>query len=64
VLLDVAVRTVAERELIEAVKSGAAAVLELRLTRVGDEITDLRVEDGSVEIFSAPGRSFDSILTS
>src|SRR5262245_30023536 len=76
VLLDLAVRTAAERELIEEVKRAAPAVLALRLgTEQGGatsleslqsnlfsaELIEPREEDGSVEVFSTSGEALECV---
>jgi CRISPR/Cas system-associated exonuclease Cas4 (RecB family) len=76
VLLDLAVRTAEERELIEEVKHGAPAVLELRLGTEPGGVTSLeslqrnlfsaeliepRDEDGSFEVFSTSGEALECV---
>jgi len=76
VLLDLAVRTAAERELIEEVKRAAPAVLDLRLgtEQGGDtsleslqsnlfsaDLIEPRKEDGSVEVFSTSGEALECV---
>jgi RecB family exonuclease len=55
VLLDVAVRTAAERELVEALKSGAAEVLELQLDETLERL------QAEFEIFSTSGEALECV---